>query len=416
MQFFFGNYSDLAVAWKQKAFLLLCKCYQVHLKADANKGARTCCVWSLFVEFTFIVIPTLSILTVLNGKVYPLTAVLVCGLVLAFLMKRRQLEAAQISNKDKHQEKLLRLQFLSSYRFVVMLVTCLTILAVDFKIFPRRYAKTETYGTGLMDVGVGSFVVVNAVVSRKARGLSILKGKSRVLQNTGPLLLLGFARLLFTKQADYQVHVGEYGVHWNFFFTLAAVALLTNIINIPAHLSGIFGASILFVYQLCLLGGLNSYLNTTQRGASLISQNKEGIFSLVGYWGLYLLGVQLGYLFFQSRKSKSGLLTPLGVAGIWALAFLFWSLTVLFDRFLERTSRRSCNVAYASFILAVNLEGLGVLASLEVFPNMQLLLLEKIITENLLATFLLANVLTGLLQRQRMCCNLQIFAKAANLD
>ena len=31
-----------------------------------------------------------------------------------------------------------------------MLVTCVTILAIDFAVFPRRYGKTETYGTGLV--------------------------------------------------------------------------------------------------------------------------------------------------------------------------------------------------------------------------------------------------------------------------
>jgi phosphatidylinositol glycan class W len=39
--------------------------------------------------------------------------------------------------------------------------------------------------------------------------------------------------------------VGEYGVHWNFFFTLAAVSILTSTINVPAQYSGILGSLIL---------------------------------------------------------------------------------------------------------------------------------------------------------------------------
>lgn len=281
-----------------------------------------------------------------------------------------------------------------------MLVTCVSILAVDFKVYPRRYAKTETYGTGLMDVGVGSFVVVNALVSREARNLP--PAKIGVLWKTSPLLLMGFARLIFTKGVDYQIHVGEYGVHWNFFFTLAAVALLTSLVHIPPYYSGILGMFILLAYQLILLGGLNNYLNSPERGSSLFSLNKEGICSLLGYWGLYLLSVQLGYYIFAPRTSflKSALDKSyypwLSAFGIWGLGAFFWVLTLFLDHFVERVSRRMCNLTYVTFVLAVNLEGLGIALLSDFIPRAKQLLLEEVFNENMLATFLLANVLTGL--------------------
>lgn len=38
-----------------------------------------------------------------------------------------------------------------------------------------------------------------------------------------PLIVLGLGRVLSTKGVNYQEHVTEYGVHWNFFFTVSAV-------------------------------------------------------------------------------------------------------------------------------------------------------------------------------------------------
>jgi len=45
-----------------------------------------------------------------------------------------------------------------------MLLVCCT-----HRAFPRRYAKSETYGTGLMDMGVGAMMLGGGMVSRAAR-------------------------------------------------------------------------------------------------------------------------------------------------------------------------------------------------------------------------------------------------------
>ncbi|KAG0470210.1 hypothetical protein HPP92_016910 [Vanilla planifolia] len=318
-------------------------------------------------------------LQVLAEWAYILAIILVTVLLFWFFTKRHSFPALNTTPGPQFS----RLSILS-YRVSVVVVTFVCILAVDFKIFPRRLAKTEIYGTGLMDLGVGSFVVANSLVSKQARGIMSVNLKA-ALQAISPLVLLGAGRLILTSGVDYQVHVGEYGVHWNFFFTLAAVTLLTYVIRIHPKYCGLFGSTILLVYQISLTYGLNEYLLSNRRASDIVSQNKEGIFSVFGYWGLYLIGLHLGYRLFFLNSSSTNARDNLNTkCCVWVLSGVFWSLTIILDRYVERVSRRMCNLAYVTFVLAQNLQ------------RKRPLLLEEAFNQNLLGSFLLANVLTGM--------------------
>lgn len=138
--------------------------------------------------------------------------------------QRRQLRQKQ--QKQKQQITSKKLEFLTFYRSTVSYLTFVAILAVDFTIFPRSFAKTEVYGYGLMDVGAASFMASGGFVSWFARSDSSINNKNdQTKQNLNsarmkkayvhsiPLLFMGSIRLFSTKELEYQEHVSEYGVH-----------------------------------------------------------------------------------------------------------------------------------------------------------------------------------------------------------
>lgn len=145
------------------------------------------------------------------------------------------------------------------------------------------------------------------------------------------------------------------------------------------------------------LQGLNAYLLSDARGMDIISQNKEGIFSIFGYWGLYLVGVQMGYhIFFQNDYPASSDRYQRTKKKLFIMALLLWLLTVILDHRVERVSRRMCNMSYVMLVLAVNFQILAVAMLSEYMPGSNFTVLERAFNQNLLALFLLANVLTGL--------------------
>ncbi|XP_006816595.1 glucosaminyl-phosphatidylinositol-acyltransferase PIGW-like [Saccoglossus kowalevskii] len=249
--------------------------------------------------------------------------------------------------------------FISNYRAYANIATAIAILGVDFIIFPRRFAKTETYGSGLMDVGVSGFIIANAIVSPEARGKYkeasgfdvALRHMLRSVKSTSPLLVLGLARLLSVKATDYHEHITEYGVHWNFFFTLAAVRVLSTLCLtfISVKISWVISLVVAIGYQYLLTNhGLEHFIlhgsdgKDTREG--FLNANREGIISSLGYVALYFAGVQLGRFFFQPRFNVLD----------WCKAFLIlcvvnivlWILLPISTEYTHPISRRVCNLSF----------------------------------------------------------------------
>ena len=125
-------------------------------------------------DFSTVLLPSILALTVLADY---LTQFFIVWLILLTVLL-----IPLLSSVLKHSGQTRRIfsQFLSQPyssslacirepRVWTNIFTVIAILAVDFHIFPRRLAKVETYGTGLMDVGIGCFIMCHGMVSKEAR-------------------------------------------------------------------------------------------------------------------------------------------------------------------------------------------------------------------------------------------------------
>lgn len=282
----------------------------------------------------------------------------------------------------------------------MLVATCIAILAVDFPIFPRRFAKVETWGTSLMDLGVGSFVFSAGVVSARAlvkaqtqtqtqpgrtgTNTTFVTRFAQALRHSVPLLILGFVRLYSVKGLDYAEHVTEYGVHWNFFFTLALlppfVEISDSVTRTIFRSHDILAIVLATTYELVLNNtDLLSYILISPRGPSLLSKNREGVFSFIGYLAIFLAGRGTGVRIIRfnepvpqqaksiakpksnpdssnaidlTRRERRLVLRTLVIRSALYSA-LFWLCTSL-STFNLTVSRRLANLPYVLWIVAFN--------------------------------------------------------------
>ncbi|THX14616.1 GPI-anchored wall transfer protein 1 [Aureobasidium pullulans] len=342
--------------------------------------------------------------------------------------------------------------FVTAYRGAMMIITCISILAVDFPVFPRRFAKVENWGVSLMDLGVGSFVFGAGMVYARqalkeededAPKVSFANRMNSAVMHSLPMLALGFLRLWTVKGLEYQEHVTEYGVHWNFFFTLGLLPLFVTILQplikyIPSYSA--LGFALLIPYEMLFTySDIGFYMFMAPRD-DFISANREGIFSFLGYLAIFIVGQGIGMEALRRdvnavspmthndewvaemlggedslkeiRKTRehNSMFKLAKWTGLWIVIYVF--LTWHYGPRLT-VSRRLANMPYLAWVAAFNCGQLLLFRVIEgiLFPFLYTSRDRKVEKErvskatskvlnafnrNGLAIFCLANVLTGL--------------------
>jgi phosphatidylinositol glycan class W len=318
----------------------------------------------------------------------------------------------------------------------MMVVTCVAILAVDFRLFPRRFAKAETWGTSLMDLGVGSFVFSGGVVAARpvlkerivgrttGRATPFLHRILHSMRHSIPLLVLGVIRLLSVKGLDYAEHVTEYGLHWNFFFTLGFLPPFVALFQAALRVVPSFAALSLLVgvtYQVLLeTTQLKAFILTAPR-IDLISMNREGLFSFFGYLAIFLAGQDTGMYIIPRNIPPRSTASPgaqrntlLMTMAVWGAVWtgLYLVSTNYTYGFGLSVSRRLANLPYVLWVVAFNTLQLFAFCLVDTvfFPafynaadtktekeayNRATSRVMRAYNRNGLAVFLLANLLTG---------------------
>ena len=295
-----------------------------------------------------------------------------------------------------------------------------------------------------MDLGVGSFVFSAGVVSARVLFKTYKPGTRpnlliRLLQairHSIPLFVLGIVRLISVKGLDYAEHVTEYGVHWNFFFTLGLlppfVELSDTLVQVlfRNHKTMYPWLAILIAlsYEVVLNNtSLLSYILVSSRGPSLLSKNREGVFSFIGYLAIFLAGRGTGTgVVVQLSGASLRLPTPSKIPEsqvndrermllLWSLAIdlsiyaVFFLLTTSVYTFNLSVSRRLANLPYVLWVCAFNNAQLVLFGLVEAYGpafsynkedesklRQASSKIMQVFNKNGLVIFLIANLMTGI--------------------
>jgi len=196
---------------------------------------------SFISEWTVLILPLLLCQTLYAESPSKLSLYLFLpSLLLLLLLPRKHNNTQPLPTKTPPSNEAAvpvgpKLAGLSIYRAHMMLMTIIAILAVDFpSVFPRSLAKCESFGVSMvlttprnlrtrithlfpqMDLGVGSFIFSQGIISARSLSASanaptLLPTKLyKVTRKSLPVIALGLVRVVLVKGTEYPVCIPSY--------------------------------------------------------------------------------------------------------------------------------------------------------------------------------------------------------------
>ena len=208
--------------------------------------------------------------------------------------------AFDLKVNDAGEITYIRIHAITIGKSICNVLTCIAIMAVDFPpLFNRKLCKTEEEGWALMDVGVSSLMISAAwsnkicIQHKTAKKSSFLGDLVNAITGNVGVCLAASVRFFLLSGVEYHGHVTEWGVHWNFFLTIAALNVLGVFIR-KSQYCLIYGFIVLLAQEfISQIYDLKSYILYAPR-TDWISANKEGILSVFGYFAINLIGYGIG--------------------------------------------------------------------------------------------------------------------------
>ena len=223
---------------------------------------------------------------------------------------------------------------------------------------------------------------------------------------------MGMIRLLTTKGLEYQEHVSEYGVHWNFFFTLTVVGIASTMARFDSL--QLLGPGNFKVYPWLLVAfhqvalskyGMQAYIEEgdrrcaeeTQSGVcNFFAANREGILGCVGYLSMFFISEDIAqYCIWEESctkdPSKRGKRLSMCCSILWAALWVLVSVLEI------PVSRRSTNATFVIWTLAHNVTILLMIWAAFFFTSgSSVSPIFDAVNRHGLIVFILANLMTGL--------------------